>query len=406
VPAHTGVLPSRGTERRATTVKKDTTVAGEMVAQRVRTVEISGIRKMFEAAPPNSINLGLGEPDFEPPPEVVEALCAAVRDGMNHYGPSAGLAALRDKVAERYRDREPKTSRENVIITGSGSEGLMSVALTMYDSGDEVLIPNPGFVLYGPDARLMGATPVPYSLLARRRYLPDLDELEQLVTRRTRAIVVNSPSNPTGGVFPAAVVDKIVAFAQRHDLTIVSDEVYEDIVYDGTFASFWGKSDRVIIVNSFSKTLAMTGWRIGFLVAPRALALDLNKMHYHIMACPPTPAQVAVLAGLSSSQAAVRAMVREFRTRRTLVVGLLRRIPGVEIVPPAGAFYVFPRFRWPKSSSEIATALLRRCVITTPGDAFGSLGASHLRLSFAASRANLEKGIGVLRDYGKEVASA
>jgi aspartate aminotransferase len=280
----------------------------------------------------------------------------------------------------------------------------MATALALYDPGDEVLVPNPGFVLYAPHARLMGATPVPYSLPARRRYLPDLAELEKLVTRRTRAIVVNSPSNPTGGVFPRATVDRIVAFAERHDLMIVSDEVYDEIVYDGPSTSFWGRTDRVVIVNSFSKTLAMTGWRIGYLVAPRALALDLNKMHYHIMACPSTPAQVAVLAGLSSSKKTIRAMVREFRARRSLVVRLLGRIPGIEVVPPAGAFYAFPRFRWPQSSSEVATALLRRGVITTPGDAFGSLGASHLRLSFAASRANLEIGIGILRDYANEVA--
>ncbi len=378
-------------------------MAAEMVAQRVRTVEISGIRKMFEAAPPNSINLGLGEPDFEPPPEVVEAMCAAVRDGMNHYGPSAGLAALRDKVAEQYRDRSPHTGRENVIITGSGSEALMVAALALYDPGDEVLVPNPGFVLYGPDARLMGAVPVPYSLPSRQRYLPDLDELERLVTRRTKAIVVNSPSNPTGGVFPSAVVDKIVAFAERHDLTIVSDEVYEEIVYDGEFASFWGRTDRAVIVNSFSKTLAMTGWRIGFLVAPRSLALDLNKMHYHVMACPPTPAQVAVLAGLSDGSKAIRAMVREFRARRDLVVRFLNRIPGLEVVPPAGAFYAFPRFQWPKSSADVATALLRRGVITMPGDAFGSLGQSHLRLSFAASRENLRRGLEIIEEYAESI---
>ena len=373
-----------------------------MVARRVRSVEISGIRKMFEAAPRNAINLGLGEPDFEPPTEVVEALCTAVRDGMNHYGPSAGLAALREKVAERYRDRDPRTSRENVIVTGSGSEALMATAMALYDAGDEVLVPDPGFVLYAPDARLMGARPIPYSLTGRRRYVPDVDELERLVTPRTRAIVVNSPSNPTGGVIPSSVVDRIVALAERHDLVIVSDEVYEEMVYDGAFASFWGRSDRVVVVNSFSKTLAMTGWRLGFLVAPRPLALDLNKMHYHIMACPPTPAQIAVLAGLDASGAAVRAMVREFRARRDLVIRLLRRIPGVQIVPPAGAFYAFPRFVWPRSSAEVATELLRRGVITTPGDAFGTLGARHLRLSFAASRQNLERGIGILRGYARD----
>jgi aspartate aminotransferase len=382
---------------------KGTTVLGGMVAQRVRTVEISGIRKMFEGAPPGAINLGLGEPDFEPPREVIEAICDAVRNGMNHYGPSAGLAELRDQVAERYRDRDARTARENVLVTGSGSEGLMAVAMTLYNPGDEVLVPNPGFVLYAPHARLMGATPVPYSLRERAGYLPDPREIEALLTRRTRAIVVNSPSNPTGAVFPAKVVDQIVGLAERHDLTIVSDEVYEEIVYDRPFASFWGRSNRVVIVNSFSKTLAMTGWRIGYLVAPRALALDLNKMHYHIMACPPTPAQVGALAGLTRSGRTIRAMAREFRARRDLVMRLLRRVPGVEVVRPAGAFYAFPRFRWGRSSAEIAMALLRRGVITTPGDAFGSLGAEHLRLSFAASRADLEKGIGILARYATEV---
>ncbi len=371
-----------------------------MVAQRTREVEISGIRKMFEAAPPNAINLGLGEPDFEPPAEVIEAMCQAVRGGKNHYGPSAGLIALREKIAARYREREPATSRENVIVTGSGSEGLMAAALALYNPGDEVLVPNPGFVLYGPHARLLGATPVPYSLPESRRFLPDLRELETLVSRRTTAIVVNSPSNPTGGVFPKATVDRIVAFADRHNLTIVSDEVYEEMVYDGPFTSFWGRSDRVVIANSFSKTLAMTGWRIGFLVAPRPLAVELNKMHYHIMACPPTPAQVAVLAGLDSG-AATRAMVREFKARRELVVRLARDVPGLELVPPEGAFYAFPKFSWPRSASEVAHALLSRGLITTPGDAFGSLGASHLRLSFAASRENLRRGFRILADFAE-----
>jgi aspartate aminotransferase len=373
-----------------------------MVAARTREVEISGIRKMFEAAPPHSVNLGLGEPDFNPPARVVEALCRAVKEGMNHYGPSAGIPALREKVAERYRDREPATSRENVIITGSGTEGLMATALTLYDPRDEILVPDPGFVLYGPHARLVGAVPVPYALPESSGFLPDPNELEALVTSRTRAIVVNSPSNPTGGVFPRAMVDRIVAFADRHDLTIVSDEVYEEITYDRPATSFWGRCDRVVIVNSFSKTLAMTGWRIGFLVASRSLAVELNKMHYHLMACPPTPAQIAVLAGLESN-VATRRMVAEFRARREIVIDLLSKIPGLSLVPPSGAFYAFPRFDWKRSASEVATALLGRGVITTPGDAFGARGAAHLRLSFAASRADLRRGIGILSEYARSL---
>ncbi len=370
-----------------------------MVALRAREVEISGIRKMFEGAPPNAINLGLGEPDFDPPTAVIEALIEAVRSGRNHYGPSAGLPQLRDRLAERYRDREPATTRENVLVTGSATEGLMAIAMALYDPGDEVLVPNPGFVLYAPHARLAGAVPVPYSLTPARGYLPDLDELEGLVTARTHVMVVNSPSNPTGAVFPKATVDRLIAFADRHDLTIISDEVYEEIVFDAPAASFWGRSDRAIIVNSFSKMLATTGWRIGFVVAPRALAVEINKLHYHVMACPPTPAQYAVLAGLAST-GPVRTMVAEFRRRRDLVIRLLDRIPGVETVPPAGAFYAFPRFSWPASSSEIAGAFLSRGVISTPGDAFGSLGASHLRLSFAASRDDIRRGLAILADLG------
>jgi aspartate aminotransferase len=373
-----------------------------MVAQRARESELSGIRRMFEGAPPHAVNLGLGEPDFDPPAEVVEAMVHAVRNGMNHYGPSAGIRPLREKVAERYRDRLPSTSAENVIITGSGSEALMATALAIYDPGDEVLIPNPGFVLYGPHARVAGATPVPYSLTEARKHLPDLDELEAKTTKRTRALVVNSPSNPTGAVIPARLVDRLVDFAESHHLTIVSDEVYEEIVYDGPAASFWGKSDRVIIANSFSKTLAMTGWRIGFLVASRPLAIELNKMHYHIMACPPTPAQAAVLAGLSSDGSALRAMVAEFRARRDLTVKLLEAMPGLEIVAPAGAFYAFPRFAWRRSATDVARALLGRGVITTPGDAFGTLGASHLRLSFATSRSQLRIGLDRLAEYAEE----
>lgn len=361
---------------------------------------------MFEAAPPNSINLGLGEPDFEPPPEVVAAMCRAVQNGGNHYGPTAGLLPLRDHVAARYTRWEKGTTSQNVIITASGSEALMATALALYDLEDEVLVPNPGFVLYGPHARLAGATPVPYSLTESRKFQPDFDELERLVTPKTRAIVVNSPSNPTGGMFSPRTVERLVRLADDHELTIVSDEVYDEIVYEGEFVSFWGKSDRVVVVNSFSKTYAVTGWRLGYLVAPPALAVELNKIHYHIMACPPTPAQLAIVAGFEAGRRATQRMVREFRARRDLVTRLLDAIPGVSVVRPQGAFYAFPRIDVGLTAMQFATGLLERGVITTPGDAFGSLGEGHLRLSFANSRDHLRTGLGVLRAYAEEVTAA
>jgi aspartate aminotransferase len=373
-----------------------------VVAQRVAEIEISGIRRMFEGAPAGAINLGLGEPDFEPPAVVVQALITAVRDKMNHYGPSAGLPALREKIADRYRDVDPDITRENIIVTAGGSEGLMAAALSLYDPGDEVLVPDPGFVLYAPHARLAGATPVAYSLAEPQRFLPDLDELERRVTPRTRAIVVNSPSNPTGSVFPKPTVERLLAFADRHNLTIVSDEVYDEMVYEGHHISFAGKGDRAIVVNSFSKMFAMTGWRLGFLVAPRPLAAEINKVHYHMVACPSTPAQAAVLAGLEVVRDATAEMRAEFRSRRELVIRELNGMPGLRCVPPAGAFYAFPRFSWPVTAYAAAGDLLKRGLITTPGDAFGRLGARHLRISFAASRSNLKRGLSILAQYAAE----
>lgn len=377
-----------------------------MVAQRTRDVSLSGIRRMFEAAKPDSVNLGLGEPDFQPPRASLDALSEAVQRGANHYGATAGLLELRERIAERYREVVPATSTQNVIVTSGASEGLMACALALYDPGDEVLVPDPGFVLYGPQARLLGARPVPYPLEEKRGFLPDVDGLEAFVTSRTRAIVVNSPSNPTGSVLPRAAVDALCAFADHHDLTIVSDEVYDHITYETPATSFWGRSDRAVVVNSFSKTLAATGWRIGFLLAPPPLAVEINKMHYYIMACPSTPVQHAVLAGYGRELSATRAMTREFRGRRDLVMRELARMPGLSCVRPAGAFYAFPRYAWNRDSSEVALALLDRGVILTPGDSFGSRGARHLRISFAASREDLTKGLKILGEYAEETENA
>ena len=377
-----------------------------MVSRRAREAVFSGIRRMFEAAKPDSVNLGLGEPDFQPPQATLDALCEAVQQGANHYGPTAGLASLRARVAEHYQDLNPETVPENVVVTSGASEGLMACALALYDPGDEVLIPDPGFVLYGPQARLVGARPIPYFLEEEDGFLPDVEAIEALVTSRTRAIVVNSPSNPTGAVLPKATIDALCALADRHDLTIVSDEVYDHITYEVPATSFWGRSDRAVVVNSFSKTLAATGWRIGFLLAPAPLTLEVAKMHYYLMACPSTPVQHAVLAGYGRQPTSIRTMVREFRARRDLVVRELSRMPGIRCTRPVGAFYAFPRFAWPQEAPVVARELLERGVIMTPGDAFGSRGAHHLRISFAASREALTKGLGILGEYANEQASA
>lgn len=374
-----------------------------VLSSRVRELEMSGIRKMFDAAPSDVVNLGLGEPDFDPPDSIKEALLAAVRNGYNKYGPSAGIIPLRDAIAQRYEQYSDDTLRDNVLVTIGGSEALMVTALSIYNPGDEVLVPNPGFVLYAPHARLAGAKPVFYSLREERDFLPNLTELESLVTARTKAIVVNSPNNPTGAIFSARLVDQICDFANDHDLTIVSDEVYDEIIYtDEPYSSFWGKRENVVVVNSFSKVFAMTGWRLGYLLGPRNFVVEANKIHYYMVACPSTPAQVAALRGFQSAAPHTKAMVQEFQKRRDYLIKALRTVPGMTCVMPKGAFYAFPAFSWDLSDVEAAQELLKRGLLCTPGSSFGTLGQRHLRLSYAASRKNLEKAVAILKAFGEE----
>ena len=377
-----------------------------MFSSRARELEISGIRRMFEAAPPGTINLGLGEPDFSPPKAVQEALFDAVRKGYNKYGPSAGILPLRDALAQRYRRWDGRTARESVVVTEGGTEALAACALTLYEVGDEVLVPNPGFVLYAPHARMAGAVPVPYPLDEAKGYQPDLDVLESRITPRTRALVVNSPSNPTGSVYSPRVVDRLVDLARDHDLTIVSDEVYDEILYvPQGHRSFWGRYEHVVVVNSFSKLFAMTGWRLGYLVAPPAVAQQVNKVHYHLVACPSTPVQMAALAGLSAPPRETAEMVREFRARRDLFLRGLKEVRGLRCVTPEGAFYAFPRIDWGMTPLEAAQVLLQRGLLCTPGDSFGSLGEGHLRMSFATSQENLRRALRILEEFGEERAS-
>jgi aspartate aminotransferase len=374
-----------------------------MISERVRNLEMSGIRKMFDAAPEDAINLGLGEPDFSPPEVVKEALFQAVREGFNKYGPSRGILPLRDTIARIYEERYGPASRDNVLVTIGGSEALAVAALSLYETGDEVLVPNPGFVLYSPHARMADARPVPYSLKEENSFLPDFGEIESKITRRTKAIVVNSPSNPTGTVYSRRVVDRLVDLALKHDLTIISDEVYEEIQYlNEPYSSFWGRLDNVIVVNSFSKIFALTGWRLGYMLGEKEFVEQANKLHYHLVACAPTPPQIAALKGLQAPKDEVQAMVREFRARRDLIVKEIRNIKGMHCVTPTGAFYAFPSFDWNLTDAEAANALLQRGLLCTPGSAFGSLGKGHLRFSFANSRENISRGMQILSEFAAE----
>ena len=369
-----------------------------MFPNRVASLQFSGIRKLFEAAPPGAINLGLGEPDVQPPREMIEAFKDALDRGMNKYGPSAGILELRKAIAENLKSYRRDVQFENIIITVGATEGMRIACETILGKGDEALIPNPGFIIYGPDVTLAGGTPVEYTLSEENNFWPDPDEIQGLVTPNTKAIVMNSPSNPTGAVYPEHVVKAICDIASDRDLYILSDEVYHNFVYDGKHVSFARFHDDTIIVNSFSKSLAVTGWRIGYVATSKEIVEHLAKVQYYTLACPPTATQYAVLEGMKIRKRFRESMLSEFRARRDLMMRKLADIPSFRTPPVDGAFYVFPRYTQEISSDEFAQRLLRAGVICAPGSAFGTRGEGHLRFSYANSQENIEKGMEIVSE--------
>ncbi len=372
-----------------------------MFPSRVASLRFSGIRKLFEAAPSGAINLGLGEPDMQPPREMIEAFKDALDRGMNKYGPSAGILELRKAIAENLKSYRRDVQFENIIITVGATEGMRIACETILGKGDEALIPNPGFIIYGPDVTLAGGTPVEYTLSEESNFWPDPDEIQGLVTPNTKAIVMNSPSNPTGAVFPEHVVKAICDIASDRDLYILSDEVYHNFVYDGKHVSFARFHDDTIIVNSFSKSLATTGWRIGYVATSKEIVEQLAKVQYYTLACPPTATQYAILEGMKIRKRFRESMLSEFRARRDLVMRKMADIPSFRTPPVDGAFYVFPRYTQETSSEEFAQRLLRAGVICAPGSAFGTHGEGHLRFSYANSRENIEKGLEIVSEVAE-----
>jgi len=374
-----------------------------MFASRAMHVEMSGIRKMFELASSDAINLGLGEPDFDPPRNVLNAFKRAVEKGKNKYGPTGGIPELREAVAQRLA-RYTDVKREDILITSGATEALCVTMQTLVDAGDEVLTPDPGFVLFAPHITLAGGKPVFYTLKEKTGFVPDLGELEHLVTSRTKALIVNAPSNPTGSVIDHRGIQALVEFAREHDLIIISDEVYDAIVYDGKHQTFLGEYDKVVYVNSFSKIFAMTGWRLGYLTAPPEMIKQMSKIHYYMVACPSTPAQHAVLEGLRGPQRYVEEMVAEFKKRRDLIVKALNKIPGFRCLKPRGAFYAFPSFTFDMSSEELALDILKAGVICSPGSAFGAGGEGYLRFSYANSQENIERAMEIVAEVAGHLA--
>ncbi len=374
-----------------------------MISQKVRDVELSGIRKMFEMADEDTINLGLGQPDFQPPEGAMEAYYQAMLDGHNGYGSTYGLEELREEIAKDYSRYKSGLSKENVLMHVGATQAFRITTESVIEDGEEVLYPEPGFVLYDSQIKLAGGKPIPYPVEQEHDFVPQIEDLEERLTSRTKAIIVNSPSNPTGGVFPEEEVKKIVDWAEEKDLLIISDEVYEKMIYEGEHISFLGDYENVIMINSFSKVFAMTGWRVGYTITHKDWVEELGKVNYYNIACPPTATQHAVLHALRKELDFVENMTDTFRERRDIIVERLNDIPGFECLKPKGAFYVFPSFDFDLTAKELAMKLLDDGVIATPGTAFGPTGEGHLRFSYANSTENIKEAMDIVKNVASDL---
>ncbi|PRY26695.1 aspartate/methionine/tyrosine aminotransferase [Aliiruegeria haliotis] len=347
------------------------------------------------------INLGIGQPDFPTPPNIVEAAIKALRDGQHGYTPAVGIPALREAVAADLDRRfGEEVSPDNVLVVPGGKVTMFTAILMFGEPGVDILYPDPGFPIYRSMIEFTGARPVPVPIREENGFGFSAEETLSLITPQTRLLIVNSPANPCGGVTPKAEVDKLVAgLAEHPQVAVMSDEIYDQMLYDGeehvTLLRYPEIRDRLILLNGWSKTYAMTGWRLGYSVWPDDLYDKARKLAVNAWSCVNAPAQFAALEALTGPQDAVGEMVAAFDARRKLVVELLNGLPGVSCITPKGAFYAFPNISetgW--KAKDLASSLLEETgVATIGGPDFGVLGEGYIRLSYAASQEDIERAV-------------
>jgi len=345
------------------------------------------------------IHLEIGEPDFDTPNNIVEAGVQALRDGWTHYGPSAGLPELRHAIAEEVgRTRSVKISDDEIVVVPGGKPIIFFIILALADVGDEVIYPNPGFPIYESMVHYVGARAVPIRLLEEKDFGFDVDELAGLITDRTRLIILNSPHNPTGGVLPKQDIRDIAEAIGERNIMVLSDEIYSRLIFDGEHYSIMsvpGFKERTILLDGFSKTYAMTGWRMGYGVMRSDLATHITRLMTNSNSCTASFTQIAGIEAIRGDQSSVERMRNEFQARRDVFVAGLNRIKGFSCRMPKGAFYVFPNITktgW--TSKKLADALLEQAgVACLSGTAFGEFGEGYLRFSVANSLENLSKAL-------------
>jgi aspartate/methionine/tyrosine aminotransferase len=351
--------------------------------------------RALEATGKKIIHLEIGEPDFSTPSNVVTAATEALRVGYTHYCASAGLPELREAVAASIsRTRGISISADWVVVTPGAKPIMFYLILALVEAGDEVIYPNPGFPIYESMINFAGGRPVSLPLLEKYQFRFDIDDLLAKVTPKTKLIIINSPQNPTGGLLTKSDLQAIAQIAIEKDITVLSDEIYSRIIYEGThqsIASLPGMLERTVILDGFSKTYAMTGWRLGFGIMPPVLQGHISKLVTNSVSCTAPFIQRAGLEALANTEADVESMVAEFKRRRDFVVQRLNEIPGIRCLCPSGAFYVFPSIEsFGKKSSDFADYLLNTAgVALLSGTSFGEFGEGYLRISYANSIENL-----------------
>jgi aminotransferase len=377
------------------------------LAKHVRTLQPSGIRKFFDATAgmTDVISLGVGEPDFVTPWNVREAAILSLEDGYTSYTANAGLLELRVEISN-YIDNNYCVNYDpesEITVTVGASEAIDIALRAILDPGDEVLVVEPCFVSYAPLVTLAGGVPVIVESMKDNDFKVLPQQLEAAVTDRTKAIMICSPNNPTGSMLSKAEMERIAEVAKKHDLLVLSDEIYAELVYDELYTSFAaieGMQERTILVSGFSKDLAMTGWRLGFVCAPKEITEGMLKIHQYAIMCASTMAQHAGLEGLKNGRRDVAEMRKSYRQRRNYIVQSLNEM-GLKCYKPEGAFYTFPSIESTGMDSEtFATRLLQaERVVVVPGNAFGASGEGHVRCSYATSMAQLQEAMTRMRRF-------
>ena len=362
--------------------------------------EVLARARALEAQGKKIIHLEIGEPDFETPKHIVEAGRKAIADGFTHYGPTAGLPQLRESIARNSGEvRGINTDPANVVVTPGAKPIMFYVLLALAEPGVEVIYPNPGFPIYESMIKFCGATPVPMQLLEEKGYHPDLAAVPGLITDKTRLIIINSPENPCGSALTKEELETIAGIVKQHpDLYVMADEIYKDILYTGehySISSIPGMQERTIILDGFSKSYAMTGWRMGYGILPEELVPHIVKLAVNSVSCAASFTQMAAVAALEGPKDEVEAMIAEFGIRRRLIADGLRSIPGLNCPEPEGAFYAFPSIKGTGlTSAEFEDRAMNQAgVALLSGSAFGEFGEGYVRLSYANSQDNIKQAI-------------